>query len=547
MSWLSSSARTGLPNRRVFRLHVEALEDRQMPSTLTVVNTADHGVDSLRWAIERANEHAGQDTIAFKISKGFGPIPTIDLTSPLPSISDSVILDGSTQPGGHRVELNGASAGAHANGLFVVASSCTLRGLVINRFDGNGIVLDRLAGDNRVEGNYIGVDKTGMSVRPNHGDGIVIHCGDNTIGGLAPAARNVIAGNYRGIAISGNANHNTVLGNYIGAAADGVTRLANAWAGITIHSARNVIGSSEAGGRNIIISDNGTTVRGNGIEISSRDPAVDADRVWDVQFNVIQGNYIGVDMNGTDTVNAPVIGEYDNPQPTWRLYGTGIKLEGVTKSVIGGTALGTGNVISSYANGIFVTEWESSRDVIRSTGNVIQGNKIGTNADGTSGVGNCYGIKFNGGSENWIGGTVPGAGNIIAHCWRAIWAGDTTNAILGNSIYEIEYEWPAMYFGTGHQFPPGLTSVSQTSDSVTVQGTVSGAAGETYILEFFVSPKKGEGLVLLGRETITVTADGPSSFSFAFQATVAQGQYLTATATSGQGYTSGFSESLQVS
>lgn len=535
MSWFSSSARTGLPNRRVCRPEVEALEDRQMLSTFTVVNTADQGVGSLRWAIQRANQQAGQDTIAFNIPKALGPVPTIGLTSPLPSISDAVILDGATQPGGHLVELNGRNAGAHANGLFVVASGCTLRGLVINRFDGNGIVLDRLADGNRVEGNYIGLDKTGMVVRPNHGDGIVLRCGDNTIGGLAPAARNVIAGNYRGIVISGNANHNTVLGNYIGAAADGVTRLANTWAGITIHSARNVIGSSEAGGRNIIISDDGAMVRGNGIEIKSRDLAVDANRVWDVRLNVIQGNYIGVDKNGTDTVNAPL--GYGNSQ-AYPLYGTGIKLEGVTKSVIGGTSLGAGNVISSYAYGMFITG--------ASTGNVIQGNRIGTNADGTSGVGNDYGIRLDGVSGNWIGGPAPGAGNIIAHCLRAVWASDTTNAILGNSIYEIAYEAAGLSFATPHQFPPSLTIASQAIASITVQGTASGAA-DAYTLEFFASPKKGEGRVLLGRKTINVTADGSFSFSFTFPATVAQGPYITATATSSQGYTSSFSGSLQIS
>jgi hypothetical protein len=45
---------------------VEALEDRTVPSTFTVLNTADDGsVGSLRWAVGQANTHAGDDTINF--------------------------------------------------------------------------------------------------------------------------------------------------------------------------------------------------------------------------------------------------------------------------------------------------------------------------------------------------------------------------------------------------------------------------------------------------------------------------------------------------
>ena len=45
-----------------------------------------------------------------------------------------------------------------------------------------------------IEGNFIGTDPTGTLARPNSG-GIRVFSSDNRIGGLTPAARNVISGN----------------------------------------------------------------------------------------------------------------------------------------------------------------------------------------------------------------------------------------------------------------------------------------------------------------------------------------------------------------
>ena len=70
-------------------------------------------VCTLRAAIQESNALAGADTVAFNIA-GAGP-HTIQPTSALPSISDPVIIDGTTEPdftGTPIIELNGALAGA---------------------------------------------------------------------------------------------------------------------------------------------------------------------------------------------------------------------------------------------------------------------------------------------------------------------------------------------------------------------------------------------------------------------------------------------------
>ena len=86
-------------------------------------------------------------------------------------------------------------AGA-ADGLSITSGYSTVRGLVINRFTGNGIELDEI-GYNAIAGNYIGTDVTGDLERGNTGHGIRLywHSGTNTIGGTALTNRNVISDN----------------------------------------------------------------------------------------------------------------------------------------------------------------------------------------------------------------------------------------------------------------------------------------------------------------------------------------------------------------
>src|SRR5215510_4109048 len=71
-------------------------------TTFTVTKTADTNDGfcdadcSLREAIIAANNNPGQDTIAFAIASG---VQTISPLTALPSITDAVIIDGTTQPG----------------------------------------------------------------------------------------------------------------------------------------------------------------------------------------------------------------------------------------------------------------------------------------------------------------------------------------------------------------------------------------------------------------------------------------------------------------
>src|SRR5262249_45975606 len=142
-----SPLRRAAKARRCVRPQLEALEDRTVPSTFAVVTDADNGDDvnpvagSLRAAMLDANAHdnglnpgGARDVIAFAIP-GTGP-HTIQPPAALPTITDPVVLDATTQPGFSGtpiIELDGSLAG-EVHGLVITAGDTLVRGLVINRF-----------------------------------------------------------------------------------------------------------------------------------------------------------------------------------------------------------------------------------------------------------------------------------------------------------------------------------------------------------------------------------------------------------------------------
>src|SRR5437762_1947838 len=127
---------------------VAALDRLAGPLNFVVTNTNDTGAGSFRQAITNANNNAGTDNVSFNIG---GPgVQSITLLSGLPTISGQAIIDGTTQPGyagSPLIELNGAGAGAGVNGLSISAGNSTVRGLAINRFGGQGIILQNGGGN----------------------------------------------------------------------------------------------------------------------------------------------------------------------------------------------------------------------------------------------------------------------------------------------------------------------------------------------------------------------------------------------------------------
>jgi Right handed beta helix region/Calx-beta domain/IPTL-CTERM motif len=364
-------------------------------ATFTVTTTADSGAGSLRQAITDANALPGADQIHFNIGGG-GP-QTITVLSALPVITDTVVIDGTTQPGFGGtpiVTLDGNGLDADALRLESPAPS-TIRGLVIIDF----VFAIRIAGaGGTVAGNYLGVDASGTGAAGNSfGIWVQDNTGPAIIGGASPGDGNVISGNFHGIALMGRSDGapslgNVVQGNIIGLTASGATDLGNDSAGINIEGGDdNLIGGTLAGQGNVI-SGNGEGIRII-INVVTNDPGAG---------NIVQGNLIGTNLSGTAAVPNTV---------------HGISLGGARDTTIGGAVAGARNVISGNGfSGIGMGTTCGPFPPCRLLQNtVISGNFIGTDITGTSDLGNnLAGISFTGSTNTIIGGPGAGAGNVIS-------------------------------------------------------------------------------------------------------------------------------------
>ena len=185
------------------------------------------------------------------------------------------------------VEIDGTSAGANANGLVINGdgSGSLVRGLVINRFGSDGVVLDASSGTSIV-GNFIGTDTNGTLALGNGAIGVFLNGADNnTIGGVSPAARNIISGNNTaGVDVDFVSGGNLLQGNFIGIDATGSRALGNHAAGVRIKdgSSNDTVGGTTAGAGNFI--------SGNGNAGIFLDFA---------GGSLVQGNFIGTDTTGT--------------------------------------------------------------------------------------------------------------------------------------------------------------------------------------------------------------------------------------------------------
>jgi hypothetical protein len=116
--------------------------------------------------------------------------------------------------------LTSASGGTASNGLTITAGNCVIRGLVINRFQSFGVLVNGSGAspvtNNRLEGCLIGTNSPGTAAQGND-VGVSItgpNASDNIVGGTAAGARNVISGNRRGVEFFQSAP-NFVQGNLI--------------------------------------------------------------------------------------------------------------------------------------------------------------------------------------------------------------------------------------------------------------------------------------------------------------------------------------------
>jgi hypothetical protein len=584
------------------------LPGQQQCKNIVVGSAADSGPGTLRQAIFDANSSPTPVIISFAIpSTG---VPTINLLSPLPTITGTLTIDGTTQPpptadavtpqATGLVELNGQNL---TSDVFIVQSpSNVIRGMVINR-SGNGIQITSAGGaggSNIIEGNLIGTDPTSTVARRNSGRGVLINGSPgNLIGGTANPSINVISGNQNGVEITGNnSTQNQLQLDIIGSDLSASLSLGNSLNGVSITSGAsantiggnvvtpgqvaNVIVHSGQDGINIA-SGTANVLLANRIDLNGRDGvllgssgnAVGGSRnitinaIWrsgsyGVQVaaatnNLVQGNYIGLNFdtggNGVDMGNA--------------LDGVNVG-GGAASNMVGGSGSNNlGNYIGfNHGNGVGLA----------ANNNFVQGNFIGT-VNGLN-LGNLMdGVNISvGGTKNSIGGLDPATGNVVGfnHGNGVSVLSGNGNSILSDLIFSNTGHGILLGAGANDNLTPPrvssafpgpptsatalavtASSVTPAAASITMMGTLTATANTMMTLQFFLgSGCNGTGdefigslPVLLGTTTVTTDSGGNASFNVVLNLPPGSSPsgFINASATNPGASTSSFSQCTAIS
>jgi parallel beta-helix repeat protein len=368
-------------------------------ATFVVSSLGDAGPGSLRAAINSANDSPGS-VIDFAVNG------TITLGSDLPTISDTVTIDGTSAPtyvsgGPPVVELDcdgnaGLTFGAGSDGS-------QLLGLSIYYAAGNGVTLN--SGSVTLADNYIVL---------NTGDGVFVSStsSNNRIGVNPTAASgvvsNIISGNGgNGISFHGSSG-NILVDNYIGTDQTGATAVPNGGNGIWLTGASN---GNEIGGTAFVDPTTGAVNdptgdkgivdpvfvvpplgnlvsgnSGNGILIDSSS-----------QNNTLSGNFVGTTATGNVALGNALDGVAINGADNNSLIGCQfINNPFVYYNVVSGNG----------GNGLHVTNSDNT---------TVQANFFGVGADNSTVVANGNdGILVDGTSANTqVGGVIP-LGNVSA-------------------------------------------------------------------------------------------------------------------------------------
>jgi parallel beta-helix repeat protein len=351
----------------------------------------------------------------------------------------------------------------------------------------------------------------------------------------ATAAGSTIDGlaidNYGGTGLRlDGANNTLVEGNYIGVTPAG--------------------GAAGNGNQGIRMTASGCTLLDNVISNNALTGVwVLGDGTGNADNNVLQGNEVGTDPTGNVAM----------PNGNQGVLVQGAAPGTANNNLLGGVGAGLGNIIAASTlfgpgsgHGLVVAG--------QASGTLVEGNDIGTNSAGAN-LGNAGdGVLLVGASGITIGGTAPGAGNIIAfNAGGVVVVGNnsTGDSILGNSIHDNL--GPGIDLGDdgvtpNNTSPPGPNDfqnypvLSSASGGLAIGFLPGGTASTSYRIEFFASPAASsarQGETYLGFVVVNGNG-GNTAFSAAISAFPA-GWVVTATATDlGNGDTSEFSAPVSI-
>ena len=259
---------------------------------------------------------------------------------------------------------------------------------------------------------------------------------------------------------------------------------------------------------------------------------------------VISGNQVGVALIGTGAGRNLLEGDYIGTASTG-FEDLGNKDEGVlieqgaNNNTIGGNQAASRNLISA-------NQWGIHLDGAGTSGNLIAGNYIGTDASGGARLGNEIDgiIVTNSASQNTIGGTVAGLGNIIAFEVMSgvlIESGNgdsiISNSIFGNGMLGINLDPQGPLPNPNDlQNYPVVNSVTSNGSVTHIQGTLSSQANTWYLIQFFTNQAAdpsgyGQGQTAFGSTEVETGSNGIATINLLLASSFPPGAILSATAT----------------
>jgi hypothetical protein len=411
---------------------------------------------------------------------------------------------------------------------------------------GFGIGLLLKSANNRVHGNYIGLDPTG-GMRDENRIGVKVEGLDNVIGEIpsAAGAGNVISGNREsGVRIERGDSPSGITGdrarlvmNRIGTDALGSARVPNL-NGVVVDNANEVrIGRPGAG----------NLISGN-IDFGVR---VRCTRQSGCPGTLIQGNTIGTNAAGRARLR----------------NSHGVGLHGGGTATVGGAVAGAGNLISgNFGNGVEIRGSFLEERVVKHT---VQGNIVGPDRRLLNAGNGQYGMYIEDVSRVKIGGSTRAEGNTVAYNAKggifvdrhANRVSILSNRISANSGLGIDL-WPPGVNPVGRdghdganfwQSFPVLSRV--TTDGVsgtTFEGTLQSSFDRVYTIQLFSNVAAchrsgyGDGFGLVGSIAVRTDRVGHARFGRSLRVVVDVGDFVTATATDPAGNTSEFSKCVKV-
>ncbi|MFO0960811.1 MAG: Calx-beta domain-containing protein [Isosphaeraceae bacterium] len=476
----------------------------QGSSSLVVTNTNDSGPGSLRQAILNANASPGPDVITFRINAsnatnlnvpvaGFDPVTqtwAIQLTSPLPAITDPVRIDGLSQ---------GASPVLYRypSQLTTAVQTITLTGGPT----GGSFTLTRP--DTGQETLAIPYNATAATVQsrirqifPNVGEGITVSGG--------PAPVNPFAVTFGGT-LAGQAIPTLLASSFLTGGTSPAVEVVTTTEGgntvgspVQITSSANSLASTLGNNAALRVALDGSRIdRGAypnpvGLAINTSQSLVAGLMIWGFDVGIaiagagftgnrIQGNAIGAALltivnsqTGSALPGATGLFLKNTGNTSW-----GISLA-ATNATIGGADASEANLIAGNAlGGVWIQPG--------ATGNQVLGNQVGLIGPGTAGL---FAYAPNGGdgilvqaSSNTIGGALAGSGNLIAsnrgNGLTIRGADATRNRVLGNVIGLSPASGSSIAIGSAGNLGDGIAIQDGSSNTIggdgdTLRNVVSG-------------------------------------------------------------------------